>query len=94
MAKAKARPRAAEFRIRGSNRTYFKCMTPIGPAFGATWETAQVFADGWDAYDTLRRFPMIVMADLVNGDGEKCTVTGEPMDPVPPRRRAKRKARR
>ena len=75
-----------KFRIRSeSNGTYFKCMTVIGPAFGASWDDAATFADGWSAYHTIGAMPAVVSAEMVNERGEACTVTGDPL-PAAPRR--------
>lgn len=66
-----------KIRIRSEdNGTYFVGWTGIGPCFGGTWEKAVVFDDGWDAYRELRRFPLVVDAELVNEEGESCDVKG------------------
>ena len=86
--KRPAKPKAV--RIRANNGTYFRCMTAIGPAFGASWKDAAVFSDGWQAYETMKHFPMIVMADLVNERRQKCDVEGRPLRLAAKKRRAKR----
>lgn len=68
---------AQVFRIRSEqNGTYYRGMSAIGPIFGATREAAAVFADGMDAYQVMKHFPMTVLADLVNDDDQPCTVDG------------------
>lgn len=70
-----------KFRIKNAmNGTYFRGMTGIGPAFGATWEDAEVFENGMVAYHVMKRFPLTCLADMVNENDIACTITGEPLD--------------
>jgi hypothetical protein len=57
--------------------SYFRRNALIGPAFGASKKDAATFDDGWLAYNTIKRFPMMVLADLVNERGVPCDVSGK-----------------
>lgn len=61
------------FLIQSETRgTFYKRMTAIGPR-----EEAAEFEDGFEALAVMRRFPMTVLAQLVNGEGQPCDVTGK-----------------
>lgn len=68
-----------KIRIRSEdNGTYFRDMASgVLPVFGATWEQAATFSDGWDAYNMLKRFPMVVDACMVNEKRQPCDISGK-----------------
>lgn len=51
--------------ILGQNNTYYKCMTGIGPAFGATLEETPKMTKE-EANNLVMSFPFMVIADIMN----------------------------